>query len=286
MARGLGVDLVSVDSRQLYRGLDLGSGKDMHLYRSPPEVRAHLLDIADPGDVFSLYQFQNAFYRVLEQKAAEGAAPYLVVCGGTGLYLEAVLKRYRIANVPEDKALRKSLETHLHADLIDQLRLADPELFARTDTSSKKRVIRALEIHRHSLTAPVEYSEPPSVGFTSRVYGLVPPREELRRRITARLQERLEQGMLEEVKTLLNRGIDRSRLDMLGMEFREIAAYLQGNKPYADMVSDLETEIHRLAKRQETYFKGMERRGIPITWLESADPDFILKDVRTRNLND
>ncbi len=284
MARGLKVDLVSVDSRQLYRGLDLGSGKDLHLYQSPPKVRVHLIDIADPGEVFTLYQFQTAFYRVLEEKAAQRSGPQrLVVCGGTGLYLEAVLKRYRIANVPENRELRASLERREPEALLEELRGRAPELFSRTDTSSKKRVIRALEIHQHSLREPVEYSAPPKVDFTYRVYGLIPSREESRRRITARLLERLDGGMIDEVKGLLDSGIARERLDMLGMEFREIAAYLQDEKSYAQMVADLDTEIRHLAKRQETYFRGMERRGIPVTWLDQADPELILGDLRARD---
>ncbi len=285
MARALQVDLISVDSRQLYRGLDLGSGKDLHLYQSPPAVRTHLIDIADPAEVFTLYQFQSAFYQVLEEKSQAEIPPQtLVVCGGTGLYLEAALKRYRIANVPENRALRAELEGRASAELIEELRGAAPELFSHTDISSKKRVIRALEIHRHSLTAPVEYSAPPSVDFTFVVYGLAPSRQESWRRITERLHERLDQGMIEEVKGLMESGLPQERLEMLGMEFREIAGFLRGEKSYSQMVTDLDTEIRHLAKRQETYFKGMVRRGIPITWLPYADPRYILDDLHQRGL--
>lgn len=186
------------------------------------------------------------------------------------MYLEAVLRRYRIANVPEDPALREALSARDPADLAAELRGLDPELAARTDMTSAKRVVRALMVAHWGRARPVEHSRPPERDFTYRAFGLRLEREALRARIDRRLEARLEAGMVEEVEALLQRGLPPERLKLLGMEYREITAYLLGEKDRATMVRDLRHEIHLLAKRQETWFRGMERRGVPITWLEAG----------------
>jgi tRNA dimethylallyltransferase len=270
LAHRLGTDLISVDSRQVYRGLDLGTGKDLEEYRkfSPP-VRYHLIDIVEPEDGYSLYQYQQACYRVLDNKAREpGAPPVLVMAGGTGMYMEAILRRYRIANVPENPGLRTERMGRSREELEAELRGKDAALADRTDLSSAKRIIRALEVWEAGRTETVEYSRPPAEDFAFTVFGTRMDRTALRARIDARLKARLDAGMVEEVEGLLKRGVSRERMHVLGMEYREIADYLAGLKTREKMEEDLRHEIHLLAKRQETWFRGMERRGVPITWLE------------------
>lgn len=273
-AHRLGVDVISADSRQVYRGLDLGTGKDLEEFRkhSPP-VRHHLIDIVEPSEVHTLFQYQAAFYATLDalsrDKGPRGRVA--VVAGGTGLYLEAVLKRYRIANVPEDVRLRETLDRRDREGLERELRALNPEIASRTDMSSKKRIIRALEVAECARHRPVEYSRLPEREFTFEVFATSLDRPRLRERIDRRLEARLAAGMVEEVAGLLRSGLPPERLQLLGMEYREIGAYLAGGKSREVMVADLRHEIHLLAKRQETYFRGMERRGIPIRWLREGE---------------
>lgn len=274
VAHRLDVDVISVDSRQVYRGLDLGTGKDLAEFRKhAPPVRHHLIDIVDPSEVFSLFQYQAACYATLEALSREPGprGEVAIAVGGTGLYLEAVLKRYRIANVPEDSALREALEQRDREELERELRNRNPEMAARTDMSSKKRIIRALEVATWAGTRPVEYSRLPERDFTYEVFATAMDRPRLRERIDRRLEERFAAGMLEEVAGLLRGGLPPERLKLLGMEYREIGAYLTGEKTRETMVADLKHEIHLLAKRQETYFRGMEKRGIPIRWLQEGE---------------
>jgi tRNA dimethylallyltransferase len=262
LAHRLGTAVVSVDSRQVYRGLDLGTGKDLDEYRRFSQPVPHrLIDIADPKEAFSLFQYQEACYAALESLAAEGKET-VVLAGGTGMYLEAVLRRFRIANVPENAALRAALAGLSREDLEARLRASAPEVAARTDMSSRKRIVRGLEI----AAAPGEaaFSREPRVPFDYRVFVTAMDRSALRARIDARLEARLRAGMIAEVEALLAGGIPRARMEVLGMEYREIAAHLAGEKDRETLIADLRHEIHLLAKRQETWFRGMPRRGIPI----------------------
>ncbi len=271
LAHRLGTEILSADSRQVYRGLDLGTGKDLEEYRkySPP-VPYHLIDVVDPEAGYSLYQYQQACYGILEAKAREGgrAGEVLVMAGGTGMYVEAVLRRFEIANVPEDAELRSRLIRRSREELEAELRGKDPALAARTDCSSAKRIVRALEIWHAAQSQTLEHSPPPAIDFTCTVFGTKLERTALRARIDARLEARLKAGMVEEVEGLLRRGVTRERMQVLGMEYREIADHLAGLKSREQMEADLRHEIHMLAKRQETWFRGMVRRGVPITWLE------------------
>jgi tRNA dimethylallyltransferase len=270
LAHRLGTEVISADSRQVYRGLDLGTGKDLGEFRGfDPPVPYHLIDIAEPEEIYTLFQYQDACYRVLE--SLTGRLDKVVMAGGTGLYIEAVLRRYRIANVPEDAAFRAGLESRDHGDLTEQLRRRDPELASRTDLASKKRVIRALEIAEAGRNGPVEYSRLPEANFSYTVFATAWDRAELRRRIDERLDQRLAAGMVGEVEGLLKQGVKPERLRLLGMEYREITDFLQGAKEYATMVEDLRHEIHLLAKRQETYFRGMEKRGVPVRWIKKEE---------------
>jgi tRNA dimethylallyltransferase len=268
VAHRLGAAVVSVDSRQVYRGLDLGTGKDLEEYRKfAPPVPYHLIDIADPRETYSLFRFQADCYAALEALATAGRET-VVLAGGTGMYLEAVLRRFRIANVPENPELRASLAGLSREDMEERLRAVSPEVAARTDMSSRKRILRGLEI----AAAPEQpvFSPEAVVPFRYRVFVTEMDRTALRARIDARLEARLRAGMIAEVEGLLASGVTRERMEALGMEYREIAAFLAGEKPREAMVADLRHAIHLLAKRQETWFRGMPRRGVPTEQIPAA----------------
>jgi tRNA dimethylallyltransferase len=284
VAHALNSEIVSADSRQIYRGLDIGSGKDLEEYsRVNPAVRHHLIDVADPCSIYSLFHYQRDCYRLLELKAREqpfaGGTPLLMV-GGTGLYVESVLRGFRIANVPEDVELRERLMQRERSELVEELLELDPELASRTDESSKKRVVRALEIVAYSREQTVRYSEDPPVAIEYSVFGIDVAREELHRRIDRRLDERLAHGLIEEVEGLLAGGVDPPRMAQLGLEYREVTAFLTGAKQRDQMVEDLRREIHRFAKRQRTWFRGLPRRGIDLTWIEPGDVETVLDRAR------
>jgi tRNA dimethylallyltransferase len=287
VAHRLSSEIVSADSRQVYRGLDIGTGKDLDEYTTvSPPIPYHLIDIADPEEVYSLFRYQQDCFRVLRELAARapfanGETPVVLV-GGSGLYVESVIREFRLADVPENPQLRERLRARDRDELAAELKKRCPDLAVESDVSSKRRIIRALEIAEYRETRPVCYGEPPGLPLQFQVFGIDVPREELRRRIGLRLRERLEGGMVEEVQELLDRGIDPARLDDLGLEYREITAYLLGKKTRQQMVSDLEIAIGRFAKRQQTWFRGMERRGVPIRWIGPEDPDLILTAVGNR----
>lgn len=279
VAHRLGSEIVSVDSRQVYRGLDIGTGKDLEEYsRVDPPVPVHLLDLVEPDEVYSLALFLNDCRRLFEAKAAEprfgsGAVP-LVMVGGTGLYVEAVLRGFRVPEVPPDDRLRRELETQPHDLLVERLRGLAPHLAETTDLASTRRVIRGLEIALQVGDDPPRVA--PMCPFESRVFGIRVDRELLRQRIADRVRARLELGMVEEVRGLLDRGVTPARLCELGLEYREITAHLVDGVPYEEMVDRLILRIRQFSKRQQTWFRGMERRGIPITWVASGDVEAIL----------
>lgn len=285
VAHALGSEVLSADSRQVYRGLDLGTGKDLEDYASvDPPVPYHLIDIAEPAEIYTLFRFQQDCFRALRRLArraryGSGSIPLLMV-GGSGLYIEAVLKNYRIADVPEDAEFRLKMRRVPHQDLVNQLETEDPQLAARSDLSSKERVIRALEVSAAARHGTIKHSSPLGIDLESRVYALRADREILRRRIRSRLEDRFAAGMIGEVKDLVGAGLSHERLNRLGLEYREIAAHLAGDKTRRQMVDDLATAIGRFAKRQETWFRGMERRGTPIEWIEPGDSKRILDDVK------
>lgn len=272
IAHRLGSDVFSMDSRQVYRGLDLGTGKDLLEYaRFVPPVRHHLIDIVEPAEVYSLFRFQVDAYVALDTFLGErgpGVPP--VLAGGTGLYLEAVLRRYAIAEVPENPALRAELMARdVHA-LRAELQSLSPAVYARTDLSSKKRVVRALEIAMTPRGAIPE-SRLPDWELDPFILVTRLERAALRARIAERLRARLDAGLVQEVRALREAGLSWERLALLGMEYRAVAGHLRGDTSLEEMVAVLLHEIHLLSKRQETYFRGMERRGLPVRWI---DPGF------------
>jgi tRNA dimethylallyltransferase len=206
---------------------------------------------------------------------AENSAPVIMV-GGSGLYVEAVVRDYRLADVPNNAELRTRLEKHDLEHLVAELKQRWPDLAIETDMTSKRRVIRAFEIAEFGERQPVPYGKSLGMALRVSVFGIEIARQEIRRRIGLRLRARLEEGMVEEVQGLLDRGLSPGRLEELGLEYREVAAYLLGRKSREEMISDLENAIGRFAKRQQTWFRGMERRGLPIRWIGPEDVDLIL----------
>ncbi|MBD3392394.1 MAG: tRNA (adenosine(37)-N6)-dimethylallyltransferase MiaA [Chitinivibrionales bacterium] len=269
LARPLNGEILSADSRQVYRGMDIGTGKDIEEYETADgSVPYHLIDIADPSEIYTVCDYQRDCYAAIESARSRGRLPIMV--GGTGLYIEAVLKHYRIPAVPEDPALRKTLMRHSKEELASRLHALDRDLFERTDRQSKKRIIRALEIGLQGAGRKKKTDiAPPQLHPL--VLAVRWPRKELVERIDARVERRLAHGMVEEIRQLLKAGIDPDRFALFGMEYRHVARFIEGAVEYDKMVAGLKTDIHRLAKRQMTWFRGMERRGIPVHWVDRAD---------------
>lgn len=265
-------EILSADSRQVYRGLDLGTGKDLDEYdHQKHPVPYHLIDIADPGETYSLYHYVEDFYTAFRSVTKRQAVP--IACGGTGLYLEAVLKNYRISDAPEDTLLRAELMHEKKEKLEAALKSEAPDLFAETDRSSIKRIIRSLEISRYRQTHPVHFTSGAPPAFSPLILAVRFPRDELIERINFRLDARLKKGMVKEVKGLLDSGVPSERLISLGMEYKFTTEHAIGKISFDEMVSLLQTAIHQLAKRQMTWFRGMERRGLQLHWLERGDRD-------------
>ncbi len=281
VAHAIASEIVSADSRQVYRGLDLGTGKDLDEYSSvSPPVPYHLIDIVEPTEVYTLYDYQRDCYETLAELAqrpsvADGRTPILLV-GGTGLYIEAVLRQFRIHDVPEDPQLRADLMLLPRDVLEHRLRTEDPQLARTIDMSSRKRIVRGLEIARARRSGPLATSDPCPVPLQFRVVELTLPRDQLRRRIAARLDQRLEKGMVEEVRGLLDRGVPPERLLQLGLEYREITRHLLGAVGFDEMVERLRNAIYRFAKRQATYLRGLPARGVPVHRLHAQATDELL----------
>ena len=269
LARDLGAEIISADSRQVYRGMDLGTGKDLHDYLVDGfSVPRHLIDIVDPPYEFSVFDYQRLFFRCFSEIWARNVLPVMV--GGTGLYIDAVLNSYSMRKVPVNYALRSELEREDMELLKKRLRSLNPALHNTTDIRDKGRLIRAIEIALASQDQCQAESDFPVLNPL--LIGLRWERAVIRQRITERLRERLEAGMVEEVRSLHEGGIGWERLDSFGLEYRYIGLYLQGRLDYREMVGQLNARIHQFAKRQETWFRRMERRGAQINWL--ADPDY------------
>ncbi|MBO5664800.1 MAG: tRNA (adenosine(37)-N6)-dimethylallyltransferase MiaA [Bacteroidaceae bacterium] len=261
-----GAEIISADSRQVYRGMDIGTGKDLAEYtRGDVTVPSHLLDIVDAGEKYNLFEFQHDFLKAYEDIKARGAYP--VMCGGSGLYVESVLRGYRLLPVPENPDLRVRLEEKSLEELTAIL-AGYKSLHNNTDTDSKKRAIRAIEIEEYYLNCPVEERSFPQINAL--VVGVSVDREVRRERISRRLRERLKEGMVEEVRALLDSGLDPEQLIYYGLEYKYLTLYLTGAMGYDDMVRGLEIAIHQFAKRQMTWFRGMEKRGVDIRWVDAS----------------
>ena len=267
VAHQLGGELISADSRQVYRGMDIGTGKDLSEYRVDEQpVRYHLVDIVDAGDDYNLHRYQQDFHRAVTDIQERGRIP--IVCGGTGLYIEAVLKGHAYTAIPVDDALRTQLETLTDAELYQRFSQNPSPYTTLADTSTRKRLIRAIEISTYLNSHPEAVKQAKSPEYTYQIFGIDLPVEIRRQRITSRLHERLQNGMIAEVERLLQEGIPANKLIFYGLEYKFITQYLTGELDYATMTVLLETAIHQFAKRQMTFFRKMERDGLAIQWLD------------------
>ena len=263
LADRLDGEILSADSRQVYRGMDIGTGKDLGDYiLDGRAIPYHLIDIADAGTKYNVYEFQGDFKKAYTDIVARKKFP--VMCGGTGLYLESVLKGYRLIPVPENPELRRKLEGKSLKELTRILE-GYKTLHNTTDVDTAKRAIRAIEIEECYRNTPVEADEFPHID--SLVIGVDIDRELRRQRISRRLEQRLDEGMVDEVRHLLDSGIQPEDLIYYGLEYKYVTLYLTGQLPYKYMQQELEVAIHQFAKRQMTWFRGMERRGTHIEWV-------------------
>ena len=268
LADRLSTEIISGDSRQVYRRMDLGTGKDLADYTvEGKQVPYHLIDIVEPGYKYNVFEYQRDFLKAYEEIVAKGKLP--ILCGGTGMYIESVLKGYRLLPVPENPELRASLEGKPLEELTRILE-GYKKLHNSTDVDTAKRAIRAIEIEEYYKQQPPEYREFPSL--KSLIIGVDIDRELRREKITRRLKQRLDEGMVDEVRGLLNEGIPAENLIYYGLEYKFLTQYAIGELTYEEMFLQLETAIHQFAKRQMTWFRGMERRGFTIHWLDATLP--------------
>ena len=268
LADRLGTEIISGDSRQVYRRMDLGTGKDLADYAvEGRKVPYHLIDIVEPGTKYNVFEYQRDFLKAYEDMTARGKLP--ILCGGTGMYIESVLKGYRLLPVPENPELRQKLEGKSLEELTHILE-GYKKLHNSTDVDTAKRAIRAIEIEEYYKQQPAEYREFPSL--KSVIVGVDIDRELRREKITRRLKQRLDEGMVDEVRGLLAEGIPAENLIYYGLEYKFLTQYAIGELTFDEMFHQLETAIHQFAKRQMTWFRGMERRGFTIHWLDATLP--------------
>lgn len=297
LAAAIDGEIISADSRQVYRGMDIGTGKDLADYQLPDGtvVPYHLVDICDAGEKYNLFRYQQDFQKAYEDITARGKE--VVLCGGTGLYIEAVLKNYNLQRVPENKALRASLEgkslEELTAMLEELKKKTGSNMHNKTDVDSCKRAIRAIEIENYMLengnanenanenfNLNLNENDNPNANKSESkpklesplIFGTDISRELRRQRITQRLDARLEEGMVDEVKRILDSGVPPEDLIYYGLEYKFVTMYLIGELSYAEMRRQLEIAIHQFAKRQMTWFRGMEKRGLHINWIDYELP--------------
>ena len=271
--RTVGAEIISADSRQVYRGMDIGTGKDLADYTiDGKQIPYHLIDICEPGTKYNLFQYQQDFYDAYQDILSRNVLP--ILCGGTGLYIESVLKGYHLSPVPQNPELRKQLEGKSLEELTEMLKdlkaKTGSNMHNRTDVDTAQRAIRAIEIESYNLEHPMPERELPAVD--SLVIGVNIDRDARREKITRRLRQRLEEGMVDEIKGLLDRGIPAENLIYYGLEYKFITEYVIGKTTYDEMVRGLEIAIHQFAKRQMTWFRGMERRGFTIHWIDALQP--------------
>lgn len=272
LAKAIDAEIISADSRQIYRGMDLGTGKDLDEYDGVPY---HLIDICDAGYKYNLFEYLRDYQAACADIRSRGKN--VILCGGTGLYVESVLKGIELPPVPENRALRESLEGKSLEELTEILQ-SYKTLHNTTDVDNCKRAIRAIEIQKYYHEHPdLEIKTTPHPVKNAVVVGVEIDRESRRQRITNRLKARLEAGMVDEVRRLIDSGIKPDDLIYYGLEYKFLTKYVIGELSYEEMFAQLEIAIHQFAKRQMTWFRGMERRGYPLHWLDwrlSAD-DFV-----------
>lgn len=268
LARRLGAEIISADSRQIYRGMDIGTGKDLSDYVvDGVSIPYHLIDIVDPGYKYNLFEYQRDFLSAYQDIKGRGVFP--ILCGGTGLYIESVLKAYKMMPVPQNEELRQSLEGKSLEELTAILSTYKT-LHNTTDVDTAKRAIRAIEICEYYRSHPQDFVDFPAIN--SLVVGVDIARDLRREKISKRLRARLDEGMVDEVRRILDSGVSAEDMIYYGLEYKYLTNYVIGNLTYEQMVSELEIAIHQFAKRQMTWFRGMERRGFTIHWVDACLP--------------
>ena len=273
LALSTGGEIISADSRQVYRRMDIGTGKDLADYNvDGVNIPYHLIDIAEPGTKYNLFQYQQDFHNAYDDIRSRGKLP--ILCGGTGLYIEAVLGGYQLSPVPQNQQLRDSLASKTLEELTDMLlelkRKNGSNMHNHTDVDTAQRAIRAIEIETYNLEHPTPERQLPPVD--SLIVGIDIDRNLRREKITRRLKARLDEGMVDEIRSLINEGINPDDLIYYGLEYKFVTEYAVGNMSYDEMFRQLEIAIHQFAKRQMTWFRGMERRGFHINWIDATLP--------------
>ena len=269
---GMEAEIISADSRQVYRGMDIGTGKDLADYTvGDKQIPYHLIDICEPGTKYNLFQYQQDFYDAYQDVLRRGRLP--ILCGGTGLYIESVLKGYHLSPVPQNPVLRERLADKSLAELTEMLQQLKARngshMHNRTDVDTAQRAIRAIEIEMAYKEAHIEERTFPKIDNV--IIGVGIDRDLRRMKITRRLDQRLHDGMVDEVKSLLDSGIPADDLIYYGLEYKFVTEYILGKSTFEEMHRSLEIAIHQFAKRQMTWFRGMERRGFTIHWIDAAD---------------
>lgn len=274
LAAEIDAEVISADSRQVYRCMDIGTGKDLEDYNiNNKHINYHLIDIVEPGTKYNLFEYQQDFFDAYNDVVSRKKIP--ILCGGSGLYIEAVLNGYNLVAVPENRILRDTLESKSLDELTEILIQLKKEngsnMHNSTDVDNKKRAIRAIEIETYyKINSQVKECHYPKIKST--IFGIDIGREERRRRISERLKQRLNSGMIEEVKVLLEKGVTPQDLIYYGLEYKFVTKYIIGEISYEEMFRSLEIAIHQFAKRQMTWFRGMERRGFIINWIDYSLP--------------
>ena len=268
LAARLDTEIISGDSRQVYRSMDIGTGKDLADYVvDGKQIPYHLIDICNPGDKYNVFEYQHDFHKAFEEIRKKGKLP--ILCGGTGMYIESVLRGFKLLDVPQNPSLRESLKGKSLAEL-EQILASYKVLHNKTDVDSAQRAIRAIEIEEFYKTeAPDKREYAP---INSLIIGVDIDRDLRREKISKRLRARLDEGMVDEVRAILATGVNPDDLIYYGLEYKFLTLYIIGQLTYDEMVSQLEIAIHQFAKRQMTWFRGMERRGLHIHWLDALLP--------------
>lgn len=273
LAYEMGGEIISADSRQVYRGMTIGTGKDLDDYVVDGHIIPyHLIDICEPGTKYNLFQYQHDFMDVYNDIQSRSSLP--ILCGGTGLYIEAVLKGYNLSPVPQNEQLRKSLGNKSLEDLtqilIELKKQSGSKMHNTTDVDTCQRAIRAIEIETYNLHTPTENRS--AVAVDSLIIGVDIDRNLRRKKITDRLKSRLAEGMVEEIRGLIKKGVPADDLIYYGLEYKYVTLYVMGQLSFEEMFQQLEIAIHQFAKRQMTWFRGMERRGFKIHWIDASLP--------------
>jgi len=264
LALRLKSEIISADSRQVYKGMDIGTGKDIEDYTvNGTEIPYHIIDIVDAGYKYNVFEYQNDFVKAFDDISSRKNTP--ILCGGTGMYIDAATKGYKLINVPVNHELREDLKNKSLEELTEILSKYKTQ-HNKSDIDTTKRAIRAIEIAKYYQDNPeIEFDYPK---INSLFIGVKYDRESRRKRISQRLKQRLENGMIDEAKTLLESGVDKDTLIYYGLEYKYLALYLSNKISYKELFTKLETAIHQFAKRQMTWFRGMERKGTKIHWLD------------------